>query len=90
MKCIELFYAIDDIAHMENKGHRYKAMYILWDIAQRLKRDELTASMSQAEVLAGYGVVVEDGKITDWGNTDIDTWTNKLLFEFNRELEMLK
>ncbi len=75
----ELLYIIDDIVHMENEGHRYKAMYVLWDVIQRMKKNELSASMNQAEVFADYGITIENGEITDWGNTDIDTWKNKLI-----------
>lgn len=75
----ELLYIIDDIVHMENEGHRYKAMYILWDVIQRMKRNELTASMNQAEVFAEYGIIIEDEKIVDWGNIDVNTWKNKLI-----------
>lgn len=75
----ELLYIIDDIVHMENEGHRYKAMYVLWDVIQRMKRNELTSSMNQAEVFADYGIIIGDGRITDWGNTDVDTWKNKLI-----------
>ena len=75
----ELFHIIDDIEHMENEGRRYKAMFVLWDVIQRMKRNELTASMNQAEVFAVYGIIIGDGRITDWGNTDVDTWKNKLI-----------
>ncbi len=75
----ELFHIIDDIKHMENEGRRYKAMFVLWDVIQRMKRNELTASMNQAEVFADYGIIIGDGRITDWGNIDIDTWKNKLI-----------
>lgn len=75
----ELLYIIDDIVHMENEGHRYKAMYVLWNVIQRMKRNELTSSMNQAEVFADYGITIENGRITDWGNTDVDTWKNKLI-----------
>ena len=60
-------------------GQSYKAMYILYDVAQRLKKNELTASINQAEIFFNYGIVIEKGKIIDWGNTDIETWKNKLL-----------
>lgn len=75
----ELFHIIDDIVHMENEGHRYKAMYVLWDVLQRMKKNELPASMNQAEVFADYGIIIEDGKIIDWGNTDVDTWKRLLI-----------
>ena len=78
-KKTELFYIIDDIVHMENEGHRYKAMYILWDVTQRIKKGELTASMNQVEVFADYGIIIEDGKITDWGNTEDDVWKSLLI-----------
>ena len=83
----ELFYIIDDIVHMENEGHRYKAMYVLWDVIQRMKRNELTASMNQEEVFADYGIIIEDGKIKDWGNTNIDTWKNKLILSGGLKIE---
>lgn len=83
----ELFYIIDDIVHMENEGHRYKAMYVLWDVIQRMKKNELSASMNQAEVFADYGIIIEDGKITDWGNTDVDTWKNKLILSGGLKIE---
>ena len=60
----ELFHIIYDIEHMEKEGRRYKAMFVLWDVIQRMKRNELTASMNQAEVFADYGIIIEDGKIT--------------------------
>ena len=73
----EFFHIIYDIEHIEKEGRRYKAMFVLWDVIQRMKRNELTASMNQAEVFADYGIVLKDGEITDWGNTDVNTWKNK-------------
>lgn len=75
----ELFDIISDIVHMENEGCRYKAMYVLWDVIQRMKKNELTSSMNLTEVFADYGIIVEEGKITDWGNTKADVWKNLLI-----------
>ena len=75
----KLLYAIDDITQMENEGQRYKAMFVLWDIAQRMRVNELTTSANQAEILAEYGIILTNGKITDWGNTDADTWKKMLI-----------
>ena len=75
----ELFYIIDDIVHMENEGCRYKAMFILWDVIQRMKKNELTSSMNPTEVFTDYGIIVDEGKITDWGDTKVDVWESLLI-----------
>ena len=83
----ELFDIISDIVHMENEGQRYKAMYVLWDVIQRMKHNEIIATMNKEEVFADYGIVIEDGKITDWGNTDVHTWKNKLVMSGGLKIE---
>lgn len=75
----ELFNIIDDIAHMENEGCRYKAMFVLWDITQRMRKNELTALAKKEDVFADYGITIKNEEITDWGNTDVDFWKNKLI-----------
>lgn len=74
----KMFFIIEDIKNIENEAHRYKAMYVFLDIIQRVKKNKITVSTDPTEVFADYGIIIENGKITDWGDTDIDTWKNKL------------
>lgn len=74
---LDLLSAISGITHMENEGHRYKSMFIIFDIAQRMRENKLPVPIDEAVVFADYGITFENGKITDWGNTDVDIWKYK-------------
>ena len=73
---------INKIKRLKEEGHRIKALYVLLDVANKIKNEELKEETPD-EIWKQYGVTVNNKKIVDWGETDAEFWKNKLLNDFN-------
>ncbi len=80
---MKLYQAMKDIANMEESEYKHQIMYIMFDVARRLRESDLVLPLNEVDVFTDYGIIIENGKIVDYGNTSIDTWKNKLLNDFN-------
>lgn len=80
---MKLYQAMRDIANMEESEHKHQIMYVMFDVARRLRENVLVLPLNEVDVFAEYGIIIENGKIVDYGNISIDTWKNKLLNDFN-------
>ena len=75
----KLYQAMRDIANMEESEHKHQVMYVMFDVARKLRENILVLPLNEVDVFAEYSIIIENGKIVDYGNISIDTWKNKLL-----------
>ena len=80
---MKLYQAMRNIANMEESEHKHQIMYVMFDVARRLRENVLVLPLNEVDVFAEYGIIIKNGKIVDYGNISIDTWKNKLLNDFN-------